>query len=74
MRWIGRRASGNIDDRRKLGGPIAVGAGIVGIIILLLNQKLPADHKSAFYCFRSWRSNKFNTSLKILIKPIFYAK
>ncbi|MFV5696356.1 neutral zinc metallopeptidase [Flavobacterium sp. LB3P122] len=38
MKWIGRRQSDNVEDRRTLsGGKIAVGGGIIGIIILLLN-------------------------------------
>ena len=38
MKWQGRRESGNVDDRRTLsGGKVAVGGGIIGIIILLLN-------------------------------------
>lgn len=37
MRWIGRRESGNVEDRRGMGGPIAVGGGILGVIALLFN-------------------------------------
>jgi predicted metalloprotease len=38
MKWIGRRQSDNVEDRRSIsGGKVAVGGGIVGIIILLLN-------------------------------------
>jgi predicted metalloprotease len=37
MRWIGRRESSNVDDRRGLGGPIAIGGGILGVIALLVN-------------------------------------
>jgi predicted metalloprotease len=38
MKWIGRRQSDNVEDRRTLsGGKVAVGGGIIGIIILLLN-------------------------------------
>ena len=38
MKWIGRRQSDNVEDRRTLsGGKIAVGGGIIGIIILLVN-------------------------------------
>ncbi|MFV8376014.1 neutral zinc metallopeptidase [Flavobacterium sp. LB1P62] len=38
MKWIGRRQSENVEDRRTLsGGKVAVGGGIIGIIILLLN-------------------------------------
>jgi predicted metalloprotease len=37
MKWIGRRESSNVDDRRGFsGGGIATGGGIIGVIILLL--------------------------------------
>ncbi|SHH09083.1 KPN_02809 family neutral zinc metallopeptidase [Flavobacterium defluvii] len=38
MKWQGRRQSDNVEDRRGIsGGKIAVGGGVIGIIILLLN-------------------------------------
>lgn len=38
MKWIGRRQSDNVEDRRGLsGGKVAVGGGLIGIVILLLN-------------------------------------
>lgn len=38
MKWIGRRQSDNMEDRRGLsGGKAVVGGGIIGIIILLVN-------------------------------------
>jgi predicted metalloprotease len=38
MKWIGRRQSDNVEDRRGVsGGKVAVGGGIIGIVILLLN-------------------------------------
>lgn len=37
MRWIGRRESSNVDDRRGIGGPVAVGGGIIGVIALIVN-------------------------------------
>lgn len=38
MKWLGRRQSDNVEDRRSVsGGKIAVGGGVIGIIILLLN-------------------------------------
>lgn len=37
MRWQGRRESGNVEDRRGMAGPVAVGGGIIGIIVLLFN-------------------------------------
>jgi predicted metalloprotease len=35
MRWSGRQGSGNVEDRRGMGG-LAVGGGIGGIIVLIL--------------------------------------
>jgi len=44
MKWIGRRGSGNIEDRRRIsGGGIAVGGGAIGLIILLINLFLGGD-------------------------------
>lgn len=38
MKWIGRRQSENVEDRRSVsGGKAIVGGGIIGIIILLVN-------------------------------------
>lgn len=37
MRWQGRRESGNVEDRRSMAGPVAIGGGILGIIALLFN-------------------------------------
>ncbi|MTH15523.1 neutral zinc metallopeptidase [Flavobacterium sp. LC2016-01] len=38
MKWQGRRQSDNVEDRRSIsGGKIAVGGGVIGIIVLLLN-------------------------------------
>jgi uncharacterized protein len=39
MKWIGRRQSDNMEDRRGVsgGGKVALGGGIIGIVILLLN-------------------------------------
>ena len=36
MKWMGRRESSNVDDRRGLsGGGLAVGGGVIGVIFLL---------------------------------------
>src|SRR6478609_1123081 len=41
MLWQGRRQSTNVDDRRGMGaGGLAVGGGVIGIIIFLLNMFL----------------------------------
>jgi len=38
MKWRGNRQSDNVEDRRGIsGGQVAVGGGIIGIIVLLLN-------------------------------------
>jgi predicted metalloprotease len=38
MKWLGRRQSDNVEDRRGLsGGKAVLGGGVIGIIILLLN-------------------------------------
>jgi predicted metalloprotease len=38
MRWQGRSGSGNVEDRRGIGGGgLAVGGGIIGVIVLLFN-------------------------------------
>lgn len=43
MRWTGRRESGNVEDRRGMAGPVAIGGGILGIIALLFNLFLGGD-------------------------------
>jgi len=38
MLWRGRQGSGNVEDRRGMGGGgLAVGGGIIGVIVLLFN-------------------------------------
>lgn len=39
MKWLGRRESQNMEDRRGVGssGKIVAGGGIIGVIILLIN-------------------------------------
>ncbi|MBD3748597.1 MAG: zinc metallopeptidase [Sphingobacteriales bacterium] len=45
MKWIGRRESSNVDDRRGLsGGKIAAGGGVAGIIIYLLYTLLSGNN------------------------------
>ena len=44
MKWIGRRESSNVDDRRGIsGGGLAAGGGVVGIIIYLIYSFLGGD-------------------------------
>jgi uncharacterized protein len=43
MLWRGREGSGNVEDRRGIGGPVAVGGGIIGVIALLFNLLTGGD-------------------------------
>lgn len=44
MKWLGRRQSDNMEDRRGVsGGQVAVGGGIIGIIVLLINMFMGGD-------------------------------
>lgn len=44
MKWLGRRGSSNVEDRRGLsGGKIAAGGGIIGVIFLLAQMFLGGD-------------------------------
>ena len=44
MKWMGRRESGNMEDRRSVsGGKVALGGGVIGIIFLLIQAYLGGD-------------------------------
>lgn len=43
MRWQGRRASDNVEDRRRTGGPVAVGGGLMTLVIILVLVFLGMD-------------------------------
>lgn len=44
MKWLGRRESDNMEDRRSIsGGKVALGGGAIGIIILLINMFMGGD-------------------------------
>ena len=43
MKWIGRRESGNIEDRRGGGGRVAVGGGIGTVIVLIVYYLISGD-------------------------------
>lgn len=44
MKWLGRRQSGNMEDRRGMsGGKLAAGGGVIGIIVLLINMFTGGD-------------------------------
>ncbi|WP_276374934.1 neutral zinc metallopeptidase [Chryseolinea sp. H1M3-3] len=51
MRWIGRQGSGNVEDRRGMGGggkiAIGGGAGLIIVIISLLLGQNPLDYLNA---------------------------
>lgn len=37
MKWQGRQGSGNVEDRRGMGGKLAIGGGLGGIIVFILS-------------------------------------
>lgn len=43
MKWKGRKASGNVEDRRGMGGKTLVGGGIGGLVIVLIVAFLGGD-------------------------------
>jgi predicted metalloprotease len=44
MKWTGRRESSNVEDRRGIsGGGLAVGGGIIGVIVILVKVFLLGD-------------------------------
>ena len=47
MRWLGREGSGNIEDRRGMGGNLAIGGGVGGVIILILSLLFGNDFISS---------------------------
>lgn len=44
MRWRGRTGSGNVSDRRGMGGKLAIGGGLGGIIVLILSLLLGGNN------------------------------
>lgn len=43
MRWKGRRASENVEDRRSMKGPLVAGGGVLGLVLLLVVILLGGD-------------------------------
>ena len=44
MKWVGRRGSTNVDDRRGMtGGRLIAGGGVVGVIFLIVNYLITGD-------------------------------
>ena len=37
MQWRGKRESGNVDDRRFSGKGVAMGGGLIGVIVIVIN-------------------------------------
>ena len=47
MKWLGRRQSDNMEDRRGMsGGKLVAGGGIIGVIILLINMFMGGDNSA----------------------------
>ena len=47
MRWLGRKGSGNVEDRRGSGGTLAIGGGIGGVVLLILGLIFGNDFTSS---------------------------
>lgn len=44
MKWIGRRGSDNVDDRRGIsGGGLVAGGGLIGVVFLVINLLMGGD-------------------------------
>lgn len=43
MRWKGRRGSENVEDRRSMRGPVMVGGGLLGLLLILAITFLGGD-------------------------------
>jgi len=47
MKWLGRRQSDNMEDRRGMsGGKLVAGGGIIGVIILVINMFMGGDNSA----------------------------
>ncbi len=38
MRWLGRGSSGNVEDRRGMGGPLAIGGGLGTVVLVIISM------------------------------------
>ncbi|MBC7388564.1 MAG: neutral zinc metallopeptidase [Opitutaceae bacterium] len=38
MRWLGRGSSGNVEDRRGMGGPLAIGGGLGAVVLVIISM------------------------------------
>lgn len=43
MKWQGRSGSGNVEDRRGMGGKLAIGGGLGGVVVLILSLLFGGD-------------------------------
>lgn len=44
MKWLGRRESDNVEDRRRMsGGTLAIGGGVIGIIVVVIKLFMGGD-------------------------------
>jgi len=43
MRWQGRRESGNVEDRRRIGAPVAVGGGFLVLVLAVIVALMGGD-------------------------------
>ena len=78
MRWTGRQGSGNVLDRRGLGGPLAVGGGLIGVVALLLNflmggevdlsQLAPADQQRPLSIEEKAREDELAQFTSVVLK------
>lgn len=78
MRWTGRQGSGNVLDRRGLGGPVAVGGGLIGVVALLLNflmggevdlsQLAPADQQRPLSIEEKAREDELAQFTSVVLK------
>ena len=62
MRWRGERQSSNIEDRRGIGGRVAVGGGLGTIVILVLALLFGADPRQFLEQVPSGPSSEVQTS------------
>jgi uncharacterized protein len=81
MQWQGRRESGNVSDRRGIGGgQMAVGGGILGVIALVLNfllgggdgggqqmPPLPGQTQTSSHEARSPEEDKLASLVKVVL-------
>lgn len=62
MRWRGERESTNIEDRRGLGGKVAVGGGLGTLLLIVIALLFGADPRQLFQQAPDDRSSQVQTS------------